>query len=63
MMGSYFFLGFSLCDRALAAAVFDALLVRPSVRTLEAADAAGAEVVLFGAEVWLSALPAAVFDF
>ena len=64
MVSSYFFLvRFSRCERALAAAVFDALLVRPSVRTLEAADAAGAEVVFFGAAVWLSALAAAVFDF
>ena len=37
--------------------------MRPSVRTFEAADADGAEVVFFGAAVWLRALAAAVFDF
>ena len=62
MVGSYFFFAFSRCDRALAAAVLDVLLVRPSVSTLEAAVAAGAEVVFFGEAVWLKALAAAVLD-
>ena len=40
----------SVCDNALPAAVFEALLVLPSRRTLDAADAALAEVcfVFFG---------------
>ena len=36
----YFFPLLGLCERALAAAVFDALLVRPSRGTFEAALAA-----------------------
>lgn len=43
----------------LAAAVFAALLVRPSRNTLEAALAAAAEVRSFGALLWVRALPAA----
>jgi hypothetical protein len=34
------YLPLPFCDRALAAAVFEAALVRPSLRTLLAADAA-----------------------
>lgn len=43
----------------LAAAVFAALLVRPSRNTLEAAFAAPAEVRSLGALLWVKALPAA----
>ena len=43
----------------LAAAVFAALLVRPSRNTLDAAFAAPAEVRSFGALLCVSALPAA----
>lgn len=46
----YFFLpDAGLCDNALAAAVFDVGLVRPSRNTLEAAFAAGADVTFAGA--------------
>lgn len=41
----YFFLG-ALCDKAEPAAVFEALDVRPSLKTLEAALAALALVLL-----------------
>jgi hypothetical protein len=41
--GIYFFLG-ARCERAEAAAVFDALLVRPSRKTFDAAFAAFADV-------------------
>jgi hypothetical protein len=41
----------------------DALLVRPSCRTFDAAEAALPEVCFFGAFRWLKALPPAVFDF
>ena len=51
-----------LCDSVLPAEDFDFLLVRPSRRTAEAELAALLEVTLFGAFVWESALPAAVFD-
>lgn len=59
----YFFLpadGF--CDKELPAADFDALLVRPSFKTDDAALAALGEVTFAGALVWESALPAAVFE-
>ena len=42
-----YFLCEGFCDRALPAAVLDALLVRPSRRTFDAALAAFAEVTLF----------------
>ena len=59
----YFFLLFAcFCDSALAAADFEALLVRPSVRTLDATLATFAEVALFGAWTWDNALAAAVLD-
>lgn len=48
--------------RALAAADLDAADVRPSVRTLDAALAAAADVVLLGAPTWARALAAAVFE-
>lgn len=45
-VGSYFFFeGF--CERALPAAVLDVLLVRPSLKTFEAAVAAFALVTFF----------------
>lgn len=50
-------------DRALPAAAFDALLVRPSFSTLAAALAALVDVLFSGALVWASALAAAVLDF
>lgn len=49
--------------KALPAADFEAALVRLSCSTFEAALAAGAEVVFFGAFTCASALPAADFDF
>jgi hypothetical protein len=49
------------CDSADPAALFDAVLVRPSRNTLEAAVAAFGDVT-FLFPVWESALPAAVFD-
>jgi len=54
---------FSRCERAEPAALFEALLVRPSRRVFEAAEAARGEVAFFGALRWDRALPAAVFDF
>lgn len=57
------FLPFAACERALAAADLEAVLVRPSRSTLEAALAALDDVVFFGAPVWESALPAVVLDF
>ena len=51
------------CDNVLAAADFDALLLRPSRNTFDAADAARADETLFGAFVWANALPADVLDF
>ena len=63
MFAYFFFLAaFSRWDKALPAAVLDALLVRPSRRTLDAVEAAFAEVFFLGALVWLRALPAAVFE-
>lgn len=50
-----------LCESALPATDFEALLVRPSRSVFEAADAALAEVVLLD-PVWESALPAADFE-
>ena len=47
---------------ALAAADFDAALVRPSVSVLDAAVAAFALVCFFGASVCDNALPAADLD-
>jgi hypothetical protein len=58
----YFFLDFPACDSALAAADFEAALVRPSLITLDAALAAFGEVIFAGALVCESALPA-VRDF
>jgi hypothetical protein len=58
--GAFFALGF--CAKALPADDLDALLVRPSRRTFDAALAALSEVVFFGAFVCDSALPAADFD-
>ena len=55
---NYFFL--LACANALAAAVFDAVLLRPSRNTCEAALAALEEVVSRGALLWVKALPAAV---
>ena len=49
------------CANADAAALFEAVLVRPSRITAEAAVAAFAEVVFVGT-TWDSALPAAAFD-
>ncbi len=51
-----------LCDSALPAADFEALLVLPSLSVFDAAVAARAEVVFLGALVCASALAAAVFD-
>jgi hypothetical protein len=48
---------------ALAAADFEAALVRPSRRTDEAAEAASGEVCFFGELVCDNALAAAAFDF
>jgi len=58
----FFFAAFSRWDNALPAADFEALLVRPSRRVLDAAEAAFAEVVFLGALVWLKALPDDVFE-
>lgn len=52
----------SFWDNALPAADFEVLLVRPSLTTFDAECAADFEVVLFGAPVCESALPADVFD-
>ena len=60
---TYFFLPLDFCARALPAADFDALLVRPSRRVLEAAEAAFELVCFFGALRWDNALPAADLDF
>lgn len=60
LLGAYFFDG--RCASALAAADFDAALVRPSPSTLDAAVAAFAEVVFFGAPVCERALPPAFLD-
>lgn len=54
------FFYFCRCARVLAAAVFAALLVRPSRKTCEAALAAAADVRSTGALLWVSALPATV---
>jgi hypothetical protein len=59
--GGYVFPFPCFWERALPAADFDALLVRPSRRVFEAAEAALAEVVLLD-PVWDSALPAADLD-
>lgn len=45
----FFLLDAGRCDNALAAAVFDVGLVRPSRNTLEAAFAADADVTFAGA--------------
>jgi len=47
----------------LPAALFDALLVRPSRRTFDAALAAADEVLSLGALLWVRALPAAFLEF
>jgi hypothetical protein len=52
-----------LCAKALPAADFDSLLVRPSNNTFDAAEAAFADVNFSGALVCDSALAAAVLDF
>lgn len=59
--GYFFFL--AVCAKALPAADFDALLVRPSSKTFEAAEAALADVCFAGAFRCDNALPPAVFDF
>ena len=51
------------CDRAEPAALFDAALVRPSLRTFDALDAALRDVTFFGAPTCERALPAATFEF
>ena len=70
MNNDHFFFGLAgfcdfavFCAKALPAADFEALLVRPSFNTDEAALAAFVEVVFLGALVWANALPAAVLDF
>lgn len=50
------------CDSALPAAVFDALDVRPSRNTWDAAAAARADVASRRVPVWVNVLAAAVFD-
>jgi hypothetical protein len=60
---NYFFPFAGFCANALPAALFAALLVLPSPKTLEAALAAFDDVTLVGALVCDNALPAAVFDF
>lgn len=50
------------CESALAAADFDAALVRPSPSTFDAALPALAEVLFFDAPVCESALPAAFLE-
>ncbi len=67
----HFFFGFGdaffgvqgVCARALAAADFECLDVRPSVSVLDAAVAAFLLVCRFGVPVWESAEPDAVLDF
>jgi len=51
------------CERALPAADFEELLVRPSLSTLDAALPARLEVCFAGAFRCESALPPAVLDF
>ena len=51
------------CDSADPAALFDAALVRPSLRTFDALVAAPDDVTFLGAPTCESALPAAVFEF
>lgn len=58
--GYFFFPG--RCDRALPAADFESPDVRPSLRTLDAADAAFDEVFSAPRSFCVSALPAADFD-
>lgn len=50
------------CDNALPAADFEALLVRPSLRVLDAAVAAPDPVCFFGALTCDNALPAAFLE-
>ena len=50
---------FRVWDKALAAAVFESLLVLPSRKTLDAAFAAFGDVTSNGALLWVSALAAA----
>jgi hypothetical protein len=52
-----------LCANALPAALFESLLVLPSLKVFDAAVAAFDDVTFAGALVCDSALPAAVFDF
>ena len=49
------------CASALAAADFESLLVRPSLRIFDAAEASDSDIVFFGALICDNALPAAVF--
>jgi hypothetical protein len=58
-MEVYFF----LCDKALPAALFEALVVRPSRKTWEAAFATGADVRSLGALLCVNALAAAFLEF
>lgn len=51
------------CANALAAAVFESLLVRPSLNTFEATVAALGDVTFADALVCDNALPPADFDF
>jgi hypothetical protein len=57
--GQFFF---PACANALAAADFEAALVRPSRSTEDAAVAAFEDVVFAGAPVWERALAAAVLE-
>jgi hypothetical protein len=59
----YFFWPVCRCDNADPAALFDAALVRPSLRTFDALDAALGDVIFLGAPTCERALPAAVFEF
>ena len=56
------FFRFGVCDKALPAADLEVLLVRPSRRVVEAAEAAGLLVCLAGVLRWDIALPAADFE-
>ena len=58
----YFFFFDGVWARALPAADLEALLVRPSLNTFDAAFDAFGEVCFLGAFVWDRALPAADFE-
>jgi len=59
----YFFPLPNFCANVLPAALFESLLVLPSLKVFEAAAAAFGDVTFAGALVCDNALPAAVFDF